>query len=141
MMKKFEGKNGVLFIILVIVYNLLPLYFFIFNQEEAFESVWMIILWILWYLLSLLFTPSLFRNKIELYDDYFIFYYGFFKRKYNIQDIKHMAKTKSLFAGTANSSERITILTNDYRDFYVSLKDNDGFIEEFKKIKALKKED
>lgn len=67
------------------------------------------------------------RNYIELYDDYFVFYYGFSKERFEIKDILKLEKSKNPIASSANSLDRIHMTTKD-KDFYISLKDNDDFI-------------
>lgn len=72
------------------------------------------------------------RNYIEVYDDYFIFYYGFTKEYIYIRDIIKCEKSRDPIASCANSLDRIHIITNK-KEFYVSLKNNDKFMEDIRK--------
>ena len=65
-----------------------------------------------------------------------MFYYGFSKTTVYIDDIKKIEKSKSFHASPANSLDRIYIDTKNI-DFCVSLKENERFIEEIKKRRAL----
>ena len=65
------------------------------------------------------------------YDDYFIFYYGFGKEKIFIKDVLKIEKSNNSIASSANSLDRIHLITTQ-KDFYISLKNNDNFIDKIK---------
>lgn len=87
---------------------------------------------VLIYALNIFWIPVFIRNRIELYDTYFIFYYGFSKQIIQISDIKKIEKSRRAIASSANSLDRIPIITKD-KDFYVSLKENEDFINQIQK--------
>ena len=126
-MKKFNGKNAWWLIIIVIIYNLLPLMIFI-GKPENFIGIWWIIIAVGYYAFNLIWLPLMIINRIELYDDYFIFYYGFSKEKIFLRDLIKMEKTRNPIASLANSLDRINLVTKK-KDFFVALKDNDDFID------------
>lgn len=130
-MKKYDGKNSWWLILIFIIYDILPLGFFLCGFFELFTNIWWLICWIFYYGLNLVWVPVLIRNRVELFDSYFIFYYGFGKEIINIKDIIEINKSRNLIASSANSLDRIHILTKN-KDFYISLKDNDDFISEIK---------
>ena len=90
-MKVYKGENAIYFIVFIVVYNLIPLVFFMIT--DCFSNVWMIMTWIVYYSCDIFMLPVLIRNYIELYDDHFIFYYGFSKEKIQLKDILKMEKT------------------------------------------------
>lgn len=118
----YKGKNGLLFLMFLVIYNVaaLPALFGELN-------VWWVMLWIVYYGLNIIWVSLLIRNYIELYDDYFIFYYGFTKESFDLTDIVELKRSKNPIASSANSLDRIHVVTVN-KDFYISLKDNDGFI-------------
>lgn len=130
-MKKYDGKNSWWLILIFIIYDILPLGFFLCGFFELFTNIWWLICWIFYYGLNLVWVPVLIRNRLELFDGYFIFYYGFGKEIINIKDIIEINKSRNPIASSANSLDRIHILTKN-KDFYISLKDNDDFISEIK---------
>lgn len=130
-MKKYDGKNSWWLILIFIIYDILPLGFFLCGFFELFTNIWWLICWIFYYGLNLVWVPVLIRNRVELFDSYFIFYYGFGKEIINIKDIIEINKSRNPIASSANSLDRIHILTKN-KDFYISLKDNDDFISEIK---------
>lgn len=130
-MKKYDGKNSWWLILIFIIYDILPLGFFLCGFFELFTNIWWLICWIFYYGLNLVWVPVLIRNRVELFDGYFIFYYGFGKEIINIKDIIEINKSRNPIASSANSLDRIHILTKN-KDFYISLKDNDDFISEIK---------
>ena len=73
-----------------------------------------------------------YQENSMVIDTYFIFYYGFSKQIIQISDIKKIEKSRSAIASSANSLNRIHIITKDI-DFYVSLKENDDFINQIQK--------
>lgn len=130
-MKKYDGKNSWWLILIFIIYDILPLGFFLCGFFELFTNIWWLICWIFYYGLNLVWVPVLIRNRVELFDSYFIFYYGFGKEMINIKDIIEINKSRNPIASSANSLDRIHILTKN-KDFYISLKNNDDFISEIK---------
>lgn len=88
----------------------------------------LLIILVIYYLIGdLIFIPCMINNKIELYDDYFIFHYMFSKQKVMLKDIKTIKKSHSFIASSANSLDRIYIETKN-QSMYISLKENDEFI-------------
>lgn len=130
-MKKYDGKNSWWLILIFIIYDILPLGFFLCGFFELFTNIWWLICWIFYYGLNLVWVPVLIRNRVELFDSYFIFYYGFGKEIINIKDIIEINKSRNPIASSANSLDRIHILTKN-KDFYIFLKNNDDFISEIK---------
>lgn len=126
-MKVYQGENAIYFIIFIVVYNLIPLGFFMI--ADCFSNVWMIITWIVYYGCDIFLLPVFIRNYIELYDDHFIFYYGFSKERIHLKDILKMEKSRNPIASAANSLNRIHITTVQ-KDFYIALKENDEFIKD-----------
>ena len=131
-MKQYSGKNAWWLIIIIVFYNIFPFCFISIDNGSLFSNVWWILIWIFYYSFDLLLIPILIRNRIELYDTYFIFYYGFHKERIEIKDIKKLEKRRNLEASSANSLDRIYIVTKK-KDLYVSLKNNDDFIKEIQK--------
>ena len=131
-MIKYEGKNSWWIILIFVIYNILPLVFILYEVSDLFTNIW----WLLFirisiYGLNLIWIPVFVRNRVELFDNYFIFYYGFGKEKIVIKDILEINRSRNPIASSANSLDRIHIVTKD-KDFYISLNDNDDFINEIK---------
>lgn len=126
-MKVYKGENAVYFILFIVLYNIIPLIFFVI--EDCFSSIWMTVMWILYYACDIIWLPLFIRNYIELYDDHFLFYYGFLKERIDLKDIVQMEKSRDAIASAANSLDRIHVVTVR-KDFYIALKDNDGFIKD-----------
>ena len=127
MMKVYKGENAIYFILFIVLYNIIPLIFFVI--EDCFSSIWMTVMWILYYACDIIWLPLFIRNYIELYDDHFLFYYGFLKERIDLKDIVQMERSRNLIASAANSLDRIHVVTVR-KDFYIALKDNDGFIKD-----------
>lgn len=127
MMKIYKGENAVYFILFIVLYNIIPLIFFVI--EDCFSSIWMTVMWILYYACDIIWLPLFIRNYIELYDDHFLFYYGFLKERIDLKDIVQMERSRNPIASAANSLDRIHVVTVR-KDFYIALKDNDGFIKD-----------
>lgn len=125
-MKNYQGKTAWWLILIFLVYNLLPL------LTHIKITPFSIVMLVLFYALNIFWIPVFIRNRIELYDTYFIFYYGFSKQIIQISDIKKIEKSRSAIASSANSLDRIHMITKDM-DFYVSLKQNDDFINQIQK--------
>lgn len=126
-MKVYKGENAVYFILFIVLYNIIPLIFFVI--EDCFSSIWMTVMWILYYACDIIWLPLFIRNYIELYDDHFLFYYGFLKERIDLKDIVQMERSRNPIASAANSLDRIHVVTVR-KDFYIALKDNDGFIKD-----------
>lgn len=130
-MIKYEGKNSCWIILIFVIYNILPLVFILYEVSDLFTNIWWLLFWVFYYGLNLIWIPVFVRNRVELFDNYFIFYYGFGKEKIVIKDILEINRSRNPIASSANSLDRIHIVTKD-KDFYISLKDNDDFINEIK---------
>lgn len=130
-MIKYEGKNSWWIILIFVIYNILPLVFILYEVSDLFTNIWWLLFWVFYYGLNLIWIPVFVRNRVELFDNYFIFYYGFGKEKIVIKDILEINRSRNPIASSANSLERIHIVTKN-KDFYISLKDNDDFINEIK---------
>lgn len=120
-MRTFKGKNAVWFYLTFILYNVIPF------ASWPWDLGLLIILVIYYLIGDLIFIPCMINNKIELYDDYFIFHYMFSKQKVMLKDIKTIKKSHSFIASSANSLDRIYIETKN-QSMYISLKENDEFI-------------
>ena len=130
-MIKYEGKNSWWIILIFVIYNILPLVFILYEVSDLFTNIWWLLFWVFYYGLNLIWIPVFVRNRVELFDNYFIFYYGFGKEKIVIKDILEINRSRNPIASSANLLDRIHIVTKD-KDFYISLKDNDDFINEIK---------
>ena len=130
-MIKYEGKNSWWIILIFVIYNILPLVFILYEVSDLFTNIWWLLFWVFYYGLNLIWIPVFVRNRVELFDNYFIFYYAFGKEKIVIKDILEINRSRNPIASSANSLDRIHIVTKD-KDFYISLKDNDDFINEIK---------
>lgn len=120
-MRTFKGKNAIWFYLTFILYNVIPF------ASWPWDLGLLIILVIYYLIGDLIFIPCMINNKIELYDDYFIFHYMFSKQKVMLKDIKTIKKSHSFIASSANSLDRIYIETKN-QSMYISLKENDEFI-------------
>lgn len=127
MMKVYKGENAFYFILFIVLYNIIPLIFFVIG--EAVSNIWFIVMWIFYYACDVIWLPLFIRNYIELYDDHFIFYYGFLKERIDLKDVVQMERSRNPIASAANSLNRIHVITVK-KDFYIALKDNDGFIKD-----------
>lgn len=131
-MERYNGKNATWLIVVFVFYNLLPvgIYFLTDDKENLYHNWWLLI-WVFYYSFNIIWIPVLIRNRVELYDDYFIFYYGFGKEKIFIKDILKIEKSNDPIATSANSLDRIHLVTTQ-KDSYISLKNNDDFINKLK---------
>lgn len=118
----FKGKISIWYYVIVMLYNMI----FIMNLYFTINS-FTVILMIIYLLGNFLFLPQIFVNRVELFSDYFVFYFGFGKKKIKLIDIKVMYKTNDLTSSSACSLDRIYIDTID-TDFMISLNENDSFI-------------
>lgn len=131
-MKRYTGKNAWWLILVFIVSNGLPLS--IFRKYVEFDIILVLTLLFYYLVLDSIFVPILVKNYVELYEDYFLFYYGFSKKKIIIKEILKMEKTRNMSASSANSLDRILIETkND--ELMISLKENNDFFEQINKRK------
>lgn len=126
-MRRFRGKNAWWLILIFIISNILPLNI-LFKADVTFDIALLSTFVFYYIVFDVIFLPILIRNHIDLYEDYFIFYYGFSKRKVMIQKIKKIEKSRDMTASSANSLDRIYIETKD-DEFMISLKENNEFIE------------
>lgn len=133
-MKKFQGKNAWWFYLVIVVYHILPV--FMMMKPEMKWDFLKITIFVIYYLFDFLLIPITVRNYVELYDDYFVFYYGFSKEKVFLNQIKSMKKSHSFMASSANSLDRIYIKTNQ-KELYISLKENDEFIKYINEVIAI----
>lgn len=117
-----KGKISIWYSVIVMLYNMI----FIMNLYFTINS-FTVILMIIYLLGNFLFLPQIFVNRVELFSDYFVFYFGFGKKKIKLIDIKVMYKTNDLTSSSACSLDRIYIDTID-TDFMISLNENDSFI-------------
>ena len=128
-MRRYDGKNAWWLYLIILLYNVLPILLCFYDLKwNAFTSI----IFVCYYAFDLVWFPIVLRNRIELYESYFLFYYGFSKVKIMLTDIKKIEKSRDSIASSANSLDRIYIDTGK-KDFYVSLKDNDDFIQEVNK--------
>lgn len=125
-MEVYKGKNSFWLIVIFVIYDICPIFIYLCDGSIV-SHIWWILLWVAYYSMNLVWIPVMVRNYIELYDDYFVFYYGFSKERFEIKDILKLEKSKNPMASSANSLDRIHMTTKD-KDFYISLKDNDDFI-------------
>lgn len=128
-MKEYRGKNSWWLIIIVIIYNVIPLKGIL--KVDFSSNWWVVALYLAYCAGNILMIPIIINNKIQLFDDYFIFYYGFSKEIIYLKDIVEIKKSHNIVASSANSLDRIHIVTKN-KEMYVSLKDNDGFIKTIK---------
>lgn len=131
-MIEYSGKNAWWLILIVVIYNLLPPVLIYLNPNEDFFAGYLLFVWILYYSIDFVWLPVMIRNRVELYDDYFIFYYGFTKEKIYLAKLKKIKKSNNLIASSANALDRLHLIMDD-KDFYLALKDNDAFIKEISK--------
>lgn len=131
-MIEYSGKNAWWLILIVVIYNLLPPVLIYLNPNEDFFAGYLLFVWILYYSIDFVWLPVMIRNRVELYDDYFIFYYGFTKEKIYLAKLKKIEKSNNLIASSANALDRLHLIMDD-KDFYLALKDNDAFIKEISK--------
>lgn len=119
----YKGKNGILIYSVTLLYNLLPILMIQSINWNWFSYV----ILLFYYMFDFLMFPIIIRNRVEVYDDYFLFYYGFGKHRYELAKIRRMERTTNPIAASANSLDRIYI---DFGgdDLSISLQDNDGFM-------------
>lgn len=121
----FRGENAWWVILVFVFYNVLPLLFFFYKVNVSIHWLWVML--IIYYSGDLIFIPIMIGNGIELYDDCFVFYYGFSKEIIDIKDIKEIKKSHNPIASSANSLDRIYISTAK-KNLYIALKNNAEFL-------------
>ena len=126
-MKRFDGKTAWWLYLLLVLYNLAPIGIIVF--DKSFEwNVETIIGFVCCYLINIIWLPIMIRDWVDVYDDHFIFYYGFIKITVQIKDVIEVKKSHNPIATTANSLDRVCVVTN-HKKFYLSLYKNDKFVE------------
>ena len=96
-MERYKGKNAIWLILVFVFYNLLPIgIYFLAGDKGNFYDSWWILIWLFYYSFNIIWIPVLIRNRVELYDDYFIFYYGFGKEKIFINPYLHSEPVNSI---------------------------------------------
>lgn len=126
-MKRFDGKTAWWLWALFIVYNMIPFAIVIFDTTFVWNAG-TIVGFIVCYLVNIIWLPILIRDFVDVFDEYFVFYYGFRKITIKFEDVISISKTHNPIAATANSFDRLHIVTKS-RNIYISLYKNDEFIE------------
>ena len=126
-MKRFDGKTAWWVWFLFVVYNLIPACIIVFDSSFVWNLA-TITGFIACYLLDILWLPIMIRDWVDVYDDYFVFYYGFLKFVVKFENIVEVKKSHNPMSATANSFDRICIQTKQ-RNIYLALYKNDEFIE------------
>ena len=80
------------------------------------------------YLLDIIWLPILIRDWVDVYNDCFVFYYGFLKFVVKFEDVIGVQKSHMVLSTTANSLDKICIQTKK-RNIYLALYKNDEFME------------
>lgn len=127
-MKQYYGKNSWWVLLIFIAYNILP-FPIAFRESDIPRNVFSILIIILYYAFNIIWIPILVRNRIEVFENYFIFYYGFSKKRVYLKDIITIEKSRDWISSSANSLDRIHIVTKE-EDFCIALKENDEFLNE-----------
>ncbi|MBR7172301.1 MAG: PH domain-containing protein [Clostridia bacterium] len=126
-MKRFDGKTAWWLYLLLLLYNLTPIAILVFDKSFEWSAA-TIICFVLCYLFNLVWLPIMIIDWVDVYDDYFVFRYGFLKIKVNIEDIVEIKKTHTPISATANSFDRVYVKT-EKKGFCLALYKNDAFIE------------
>lgn len=126
-MKRFDGKTAWWVWFLFVVYNLVPTFIVVFDSSFVWNFS-TIMGFVACYLLDILWLPIMIRDWVDVYDDYFVFYYGFLKFVVKFENIVEVKKSHNPMSATANSFDRICIQTKQ-RNIYLALYKNDEFIE------------
>lgn len=126
-MKRFDGKTAWWVWFLFVIYNLIPILIIVFDKSFVWSFA-TISGFITCYLFDLIWLPIMIRDWVDVYDDYFVFYYGFVKFIVKIDDIIELKKSHNPISSTANSLDRVYLQTK-HKNFYLSLYKNDEFIE------------
>lgn len=96
-MKTYKGKNAAWLIGIFVIYNILPIIFCL-NDDKIISNFWWIMMWVFYYSCNIIWIPVFIRNYIKVYDEYFIFYYGFSKERFAFKDILKIEKSRNLMA-------------------------------------------
>lgn len=126
-MKRFDGKTAWWLYLLLILYNLAPIGIIVFDKSFSWNAA-TIIGFVCCYLINFIWLPLMIVDWVDVYDEYFVFYYGFVKVSVKISDVVEIKKSHNPIASTANSLDRICVKTQK-KTFYLSLYKNDEFIE------------
>ena len=136
MFKRFDGKTAWWLWLLFMLYNLIPVGIIVFDKDFIW-NLENIISFAVLYALNIIWLPILIRDWVDVYEDRFVFYYGFAKYVIYFDDIVSISKSHNPISATANSFDRIHIVTKK-KGFYLSLYKNDEFISEVSsKLKTL----
>ena len=126
-MKRFDGKTAWWLWVIFVLYNLTPIAIIVFDKSFVWNAL-SVIGFSVCYLIDIFLLPMLVRDWVDVYDDYFKFYYGFMTFTIQIKDVVSVEKSKNPIAATANSLDRVYVKTLN-KNFYLSLYKNDEFIE------------
>ena len=126
-MKRFDGKTAWWVWFLFIVYNLVPTFIVVFDSSFVWNFS-TIMGFVACYLLDIIWLPILIRDWVDVFDDHFVFYYGFLKFVVKFEDVLSVQKSHTILSATANSFDRICVQTKQ-RNIYLALYKNDEFIE------------
>lgn len=132
-LKTFYGKTAIWYYIVLSACILLPICMIV---QSGFTLLNTIILFLI-LIVCAFFVTTIIRNKVDLYDAYFVYTYGFSSTKVFYRDIHKMERTKTLLAGSANSLDRIYIDTKE-NEILLALKDNEGFMKLVKRQMSIK---
>lgn len=124
----YKGKNGWIIILTTLLFNLLPFCMLAKSLSTPFGCV----ILVFYYAFDLILFPIIIKNKVLLYEDHFIFFYGFTKKRYELSSLMKIEKTRTAIASSANSLDRI-YLNFKGDELCLSLKDNPGFMKEVQK--------
>lgn len=125
--RRFDGKTAWWLYLLLFVYNLIPIAIIVFDKKFEW-NVGTILGFVVCYLANIIWLPIMIRDFVDVYNDKFVFYYGFIKITIKYKDIVEIKKSHNPIAATANSFDRIHVVTKN-KSFYLSLYKNDEFIE------------
>ncbi len=127
-MKRFDGKTAWWLWLLFGIYNLVPIAIIVFYKDFTWSAATIIGV-ILCYLVNIIWLPIMIRDYVDVYEDYFIFYYGFIKITIQINTIVSATKNHNPIAKNTSALDRVCITKNNGKSFYLSLYKNDEFIE------------
>ena len=126
-MKRFDGKTAWWLYLLLVLYNLTPIAILLFDKSFEWTAS-TIICFVLSYLFNVVWLPIMIIDWVDVYDDYFVFHYGFSKFVVKIEDVVEIKKSHNPVSATANSFDRVYVKTTK-KSFYLSLYKNDEFVE------------
>ena len=90
------------------------------------KTAWWV--WFLFIVYNLIPAFIMVHDWVDVYDDYFVFYYGFLKFVVKFENVVSVQKTRNPISTTANSLDRICVQTKK-KNIYLALYKNDEFIE------------